>query len=143
MLEGVKPLVRDRAVVERRYVPEIEVQDPERQRDHRQGEEAKAVECLQRHDRLEHGAGEPQDDQERRDVRDQEMLDHVRKDELTAKVRERRDERNCDEADTREVGDDPPRGHRPSVPREVRRADAVGRTERGEARDLKRLEDAC
>ena len=74
--------------------------------------------------------------------RDQEVLDHVRGDELAAEVRERRDEGDRDQGDAGEVGDDPPGGHRPAVAREVRGADPVDGAERGQARDLKRLEDA-
>ena len=124
-------------------MPDVQVHRPQRQRDERMGEVSKPPEPPAREQRLEKRTGEPQDDEERADVADQQVLRHVAEEKLLAHVRERREKRRRSEQQPSREAEDPPRRDRPALPREREGAERVGGAGQGEGGDLKRLEDAA
>ena len=83
----------DRALVERREVPDVEVRRPGRERDDRVARRPAASAARARQQRLQQRAGQAEHDQQRAEVGQQQVLEHVREEQLLADVRERRDQR--------------------------------------------------
>ena len=77
MLEGVDQVVADGQLVEERQVPGVEIHGPQRDGEERVGERAQRAGSAEVQQRLDHGAGEPKHDQQRRDVADHDVLEHV------------------------------------------------------------------
>ena len=80
MLEGVDGAVVDRGLVEPRNVPDVEVDRPERQRDQwvREDQVAKTHAALKRQQRT----GEAEHECERREVAEDDVLEHVNPEQL-------------------------------------------------------------
>ena len=77
------------------------------------GKHAQPVEERDLQDRLEHRAGQTEHDQERAEVGEQEMLDHVHEEQLLRDVPDRRHERHHDQGETRVERELPPKRNRP------------------------------
>ena len=84
MLERVDAGVAERRLVERRHVPHVQVDRPQWEGDRGMGERAQAVEEADFEDRREQWTGQAEHDQQRRDVAEQQVLDHVHLQQLLA-----------------------------------------------------------
>ena len=84
MLHRVHAGVAQRGLVEHGQVPPVEVDQPQRECDQWMGEGAQAVEQADPEHGDEQRAGEPQHDQQCRDVAEQEVLDHVHEQQVLA-----------------------------------------------------------
>ena len=104
-------------VVERRDVPEEEVERPERQGDGRVGEDLEAVEDADREDRLQQRAGQAEDEQQRGDVAEQQVLAHVGDDQLLGDVADRGEEGDRDRQQAGAEAELAPERHRRGRPR--------------------------
>ena len=82
MLERVDDVVVQRRLVEVRQMPDVEVERPERQRDQRMAEDAQPADVGQRQHGPQDRPGQPRHDQQRRQVADDDVLDHVHEQEL-------------------------------------------------------------
>jgi hypothetical protein len=100
-------------VVESRDVPEVEVEDPEREGDKRMGEDPQPVEDRDREDRLQQRPGQAEDQQQGRDVAQHQVLDHVGDHQLLADVGNRRDEGDGDRQQPAGEAELAPERHRP------------------------------
>jgi hypothetical protein len=121
-------------LVQRRDVPDVEDPRPEDERDHRVGQGADPAQPADREHRLQDRAGQPQDEQQRGDVDDQQVLDHVAGDQLLGELLEGRGDRDEQHDDPgREAGQTPGR-HRSALRSQVRGADRVGDPDHCEAR---------
>ena len=109
-------------VVERRDVPEVEVERPERQGDQRVGEDLEPVEEADREDRLQQRPGQAEDQQQRGDVAEQQVLAHVGDDQLLGDVADRAREGDGDRQQAGAEADLAPERHRAAVPGEGQRA---------------------
>ena len=90
---------------------------------------------------LQHRAGEPEDDEQRRDVADHDVLDHVHEQELLLADRvDRRDEHEDEEAEAGSVAPPAPGCGRRAAGCERVDAAVVGVPEEREARELDRIE---
>ena len=100
MLAGVNAGVAQRGVVERGHVPETEVDRPERQRDERVGERAEGAQRADREQRPQQPAVEAEHDEQRPEVAEQDVLEHVHREQpLLADRVDRRDERGQHDED--------------------------------------------
>ena len=93
VLKRVNGLAREGGLVQAGQVPDVEIGDPQRQRDERMDEEAQPPHHRQAEERLKQRPGHTEHDQKRADVRHQQVLGHVAQEELLAQVRGRGDER--------------------------------------------------
>ena len=82
VLERVHRRVADGGLVQERQVPDVEVDRPERQRHRGVGEHAQALDGAEREQRPQHRPGEAGEQAERREVADQDVLEHVEAEEL-------------------------------------------------------------
>ena len=99
MLERMHDRVLQGRFVEDGQVPHVEVDRPQWEGDQGMGEDAQAVEQLDPQDRRDQRPGQAEDDQQGRDVAEQQMLDHVRAQQLLAVATERGERRSdSDEA---------------------------------------------
>ena len=91
MLERVERVVADRALVERGQVPDVQVRGPERQRHERMGEDAQAPDDRSASTGRSIGPVSPSDERERGEVAEDDVLEHVGREEaLLAEPLERR-----------------------------------------------------
>ena len=142
MLERVNRRRSIGGVIQRRDVPEEEVERPQRQGDGGVGEDAEAVEDGDREDRLQQRAGQAEHQQQGRDVAEQQVLDHVDDHQLLGDVADRRDQRHRDRQQARgEAGLAPEGDGRPRAARvELRFAYSAAATISGATSE--RREDA-
>ena len=112
MLGEVQGRAVEHPLVERSEVPEIEVEDPERERDQGVPEEAKPAEPADAEDRLEHRPGEAQRDPERGQVADQEVLGHVGNNQLLRQPGDRRHIGDQQDQQAKAEAELPPPRHR-------------------------------
>ena len=77
MLERVHARVAQRRLVEDGQVPDVQVDRPQREGDQRVREHAQAVEEPDAQDRRDQRPGQAEHDQQRGDVAEQQVLDHV------------------------------------------------------------------
>jgi len=82
VLQRVHGVVVERGVVERRHVPEADVDRPQRQGDERMREDAQRAHGPERERRPEQRAAQPEHEAERGEVADQQMLSHVQREVL-------------------------------------------------------------
>ena len=82
MLERVHGRVLDRRLVEEGHVPEVEVGGPDRQRHERVREHAQALDRAEREQRPQDRAVQPGEQRERREVAEDDVLEHVEAEEL-------------------------------------------------------------
>ena len=82
MLEGMDARVVQRRLVHERDVPEHKVVSPERQGHRRMGQKAEAVDPVEAQQRLKHRPRQPDHEAERREIADQDVLEHVHEEEL-------------------------------------------------------------
>ena len=82
MLERVDGRRGDGGLVEHAQVPDVEVHRPQRQRHDGMGEVAQRAQAGVAQDRREQRPGEAEHEQQRAEVGDQQVLDHVRPEEL-------------------------------------------------------------
>jgi hypothetical protein len=142
VLEGVHELAGKRRLVEGRDVPQIEVGEPQRQRDRGVDEPAQPAQPPRGKERLQERTGKPERDQKRCEVAEDEVLGHVDPDQLAVEPRERRGERHPDEKDPAgEARLAPPR-QRPSPPCEAPCPGGVEHGDRERRDQLQRLEAA-
>ena len=109
MLERVHGVVAHGRLVEERQMPDVEVHRPERQGDQRIGEEAQAVQEGER--RPQDRACQPREQRERREISEQDVLQHVEAEELFAERMDRADERDEEQRDAGREESDPPAGN--------------------------------
>ena len=133
-------VVVDRSLVREREMPEVEVRDPDRQRDERVDEHAQRSHRREREQRPEERAGQPQQEQERRQVSEQQVLDHVEREALLAERGDRRDERDEQRQQAEREENDPPPGHGRAAAGERSRAQRVRAADGGDAGELERVE---
>jgi phosphoribosylformylglycinamidine cyclo-ligase len=69
--------VMERRLIEERDVPGVEIDGPDGERDVRVGQDSQPVDRPERKDRAEHRPRQPDDEAERRQVAEQNVLDHV------------------------------------------------------------------
>ena len=94
--------VMERSVVEERDMPEVEVGRPHRQRDERVREHTQALDELELQHRTQDRPRQPDHEAQRREVAQDDVLEHVHEEEmLLAEVVDRRVEREDDEPDSR------------------------------------------
>ena len=93
MLERVDRRMAQRCLIERGQVPDIQVDGPQREGERRMRERAQAIEEGDAQDRGEQRAGQAEHDQERGDVAQQQVLDHVRIEQFLARRAEPRQRR--------------------------------------------------
>ena len=134
------PRVAQRRLVEDRQVPDVQVDRPQREGDQRMGEHAQAIEEADAQDRRDQRAGEAEHDQQRRDVAEQQVLDHVHVQQFLAGAAERGERQRRSRRS--------PRRSRPGASRardgglDGERAHAPG-VEQAEERQRPELEDGC
>ncbi len=132
MLEGVHARGVQGCLVHERDVPEDEVESPEGQRNGGMGQEAKLVDEPEPEQRLQHRTGQADDETERRQIADQNVLEHVHEQELGREGVDRRDQREQDERKAEPEDQTPPGGHRRAAA--VQRPRALPVEERQERR---------
>jgi hypothetical protein len=142
VLERMQRLARQRPLVQGGNVPDVEVGEPQRQRDQWVEQVAQPPQPAQREQRLEQRAGEAEHDQERRQVAEHEVLRHVRDQQLLAHVRKRGDERRQDQRDARGKAQLAPHRYRLAAHRQGPRAQRVRDRHHREWQQLERLEGA-
>ena len=95
MLERVHRAVPNGRLVEKRQVPDVEIDRPERECDERVGEHPQSLDRPERQQRPQDGAGRAGEQAERREIADQHVLEHVEAEELLLADRgDRRRERD-------------------------------------------------
>ena len=141
MLERVHGRVCDGRLVEHRQVPEVQVRRPERQRDGGVREHPQPLDRPQREQRPQDRAGEPGEEAERREVADQDVLQHVEAEELL--LADRRDRRGEGEHEQRnperEQQDPPERQGRAAAPQRSR-PHRIGHRRDRHRRELQRID---
>ncbi len=142
MLERVQRRRPVGGVVDRRDVPEVEVDRPQREGDERVGEDLEPVEGADREERLQQRAGQPEDDQQRGDVADQQVLDHVGEHQLVGDVADRAEERDRDRQQAGAEAELAPERHAPARPGESQHPVPVEDAGEGDRHDLDRHERA-
>ena len=130
-------------VVDRRDVPEEEVDRPQRQRHRRVGEDPEAVEDADREDRLQQRPGQPEHEQQGGDVADQQVLGHVGDHQLVGDVTDRREQGDRDHEQAGGEADLAPERHRPAPRREGHRPLRVERRGDRHRDQLQRREGAA
>ena len=141
MLQRVQGGVPHRALVERGHVPEDEDRRPERERERRVREDAQPLDRAQREQRPQQRPGQPCEQAERREVADDDVLEHVEEEELLLgeggdRRGERQDEQNEAEGEHR----DPRAGHGRPAPPQRQGPHPVGDRDEGHRGELERLE---
>jgi hypothetical protein len=136
VLQRVDDVVADGRVVEHRDVPAVVDDDPHRHRDERVGEHPQPADARQGEDRAQHRAGQPDRDQERRDVPDQHVLDHVDRQPLVGLRGDRGQVGGDADRDARGDQREPPAGHGPALARQRPGTDGDDRREQVERRGL-------
>ena len=127
------------APIEGGDVPDVEVGRPKRQGDERMGEVAKPAEPPVREQRLKQRARQAEHDQQRADVRDQQVLRHVAEQQLLTDVRQGREERRRRQHKAAGEAEDPPGRDRPALPREGQGAKGIRGADDRESDDLEGL----
>jgi hypothetical protein len=102
VLERVHGAVLHRRLVERRDVPEREVRCPDGKRHERVREDAQPHHAGEREHRPEQRAGEAGEQAERGQVADEQVLDHVEREELPLHLRDRRGDGHEEQRDPSE-----------------------------------------
>jgi hypothetical protein len=97
VLESVDPVVLHGALVQRGQVPDVEVDGPQRQRDGGMREHPQPPQLAHRQQRLQDRPGQAEDQQQRADVGDQQVLDHVHREQLVADGADRAAQRDQDQ----------------------------------------------
>ena len=110
MFERVHRVVAHGCVVEVREMPHVQVHRPQRQRDQRIGEEAQVVEESER--RPQDRPGQAREKCKWREISQQDVLQHVKAEELLAERVHRADERDQEDRDSGREEGDPPDGNR-------------------------------
>ncbi len=132
--------LRQRLLVQRRDVPDVEAGRPQRQRDQRVGQHPQPVDRADRQQRLQQRAGQPEHDQQRGDVADHQVLGHVGQQQLLPHVRQRRHEPGDDQQDSGGEAEDAPGGHRATLAGQRLHPERVGRRRHRHGDELKRFE---
>ena len=125
VLERVDGVVAQRRLIQRGQMPDVEVDRPARDRDHRVREYAQPSDRLDPQQRREQWSREPEDDQQRREIADQQVLDHVGHEQLVGELVDRRAERDCEHDQAGRVAPLAPARDRPAVARERAHARVV------------------
>ena len=138
MLERVHEVVSHRGLVEKRQVPDVEVDRPERQRDQRMREEPQPVQ------EGEHGPQDrpcqPREKRERREVAEQHVLQHVKAEELLTERVHGADECYDQQRDARAEHDDSPSGNVRATPAQRPHATGVEQCHEHHGHDLDGVE---
>jgi hypothetical protein len=139
MLERVHGVMAQGRLVEEGQMPDVEVHGPQWEGDERVREHAKTAHGPHREQRPQDGAGEAGDDAERREVAEQEVLDHVKGERLQGELFERPGEGD-DEQEDAEPEDDglPDRQRRPSAAQPAHAQRIENRTD-GNRQELQRV----
>ena len=118
-------------------MPDVEVDGPQRQRDQRVGEELQPVDGPDAQDRREDRPGEAEDEQQRGDVAEQQVLAHVGDEQLLGEVVERADEGHEHDHEAAVEADLPPRRRRPPLAAQRPHARAVQPGDEEEGKELR------
>ena len=108
-------------------MPDVEVDRPEDDRDHRVGEHPQLGDDPDPQHRGEHRPGNPEHQQQRGDVADQQVLGHVRDEQLVGELVDRRAERDGEDEQARGEADPAPQGHRTALVGQPAGPHVVGR----------------
>jgi hypothetical protein len=134
-------VVVQRSLVQKREVPDVEVDRPERQRDEWVGQDSQPRDRADREHRPEDRAREADDERERREIADDHVLEHVREEELLLPESiERRHERQEQEHERRCEGRLPPPRHGRAAARERSSPFEVHEGAERDRRELERVE---
>ena len=118
-------------------MPEREVRRPDRERDERVREHAEPHDAREREQRAEQRPGQPGEQAERREVAEQEVLDHVEREELLlADLGDRRGDGDDEEQDPEREERDAPSGHGLTAPGERPCAHRVRDRDQRDRREL-------
>ena len=128
-----------RRLVEAGRVPDVEVDGPQRQRDQWVGEELQPVDGPDAQDRREDRPGEPEDEQQRGDVAEQQVLAHVGDEQLLGEIVERADEGHEHDHEAAVEADLPPPRRRPPLAAQRPHARAVQPSDRRRGRSCGRI----
>ena len=141
VLERVDGRVPNGRLVEERQVPEIEIRRPDRQRHDRIREHAQTLDGPEREQRPQHRPREPGEQEERCEVADQDVLEHVEAEELLLADRgDGRGEREQEQRDPEREKEDSIAGHgRPAAAQRARPHRVRNRGEE-DGRELQRIE---
>ena len=127
VLEHVDRLLPDRGVEEQRDVPADEQRERDRERDAGMRDPPQGSRGEHGEHRPQQRAGQPREQERRCEVDEQEVLRHVRDEEVAfCEVRERRQERDAEHPDARRETGHAHGGHRSVSARERPGASAVG-----------------
>jgi hypothetical protein len=141
VLEGVDGRVSDGPLVQQRQVPEIQIGRPERQRDQGVREHPQPFDRPECEQRPEERPREPGEQAERREVADQDVLQHVEAEELL--LADRRDRRGEGEHEEQDPGGEqehaPHRQRRAAAPQRSR-PQRIGRRRDSDRRELQRID---
>jgi len=125
VLERVQQIMADRRLIEQREPPDIHVERPDRQRDDRLRQRTQPARRPQPQQRRERRTREPDDDEKRRDVADQQVLCHVRDQDAVGQVVRGRALHGDDDQDAGRERDSATGGHGAAVARQPMRAHAI------------------
>jgi hypothetical protein len=129
-------VVPQRALVQRRQVPDVEVRGPERQCDERMPEHTQPLDRLHGEHGPKQRPGQAGDESQRGQVAQQHVLDHVEGESPLSQLLERRRERNGDEQQAEREHDDAPPRHRRAARGERAGPAGVRRTDQDERKQL-------
>ncbi len=141
MLERVHGVMAQGRLVEEGQVPDVEVHGPQGKGDERVREHAQAAHGPHGEQRPQDGTGEAGDDAERREVAEQQVLDHVKGERLQGELFERPGEGD-DEQEDAEPEDDglPDRQRRPS-PAQAAHAERVEKRPEHDGQQLEQVHE--
>jgi hypothetical protein len=137
VLEGVNRVVPQSSLVEEGQVPDVEVGGPQGQGDERVREHAETPHRPHGKQRPQDRAGETGDDAERREVAEEQVLDHVKRERLQGQLLERPSERDDEQDDSEPEEDRLPGGQRRTAAAQAPHAECV---EKRTDRDRQQLE---